>query len=101
MGFQNCRHVVWPAGLRGSFVLVREAAEHWSAFDPFLGQVGHGAIGPGWLQLQRPMGPEVGAPTSRRRVICTIQSDVADGLARRGRLLPPGRGVSFAACRAG
>jgi len=36
VGFQNCLHVVWPVALRGSFGLVDEAAEDWSAFDPFL-----------------------------------------------------------------
>jgi len=35
VGFQNCRHVVWPAGLRGSVVLV-DPAEDRSAFDPLL-----------------------------------------------------------------
>jgi hypothetical protein len=39
---KNWRHVVWPAALRGSFVLVDEAAENRAAFDPLLGQVDHG-----------------------------------------------------------
>ena len=45
VGFQNCRHVVWPAGLGCALVLVVEASEERSAFGPLLGQVHHGAAG--------------------------------------------------------
>ena len=49
--------MVWPAVLRGSFVLGDEAAEDRSAFDPLEGQVHHGAARPGRLKRQAPVRP--------------------------------------------
>jgi len=42
--------VTWALG--GSLVFVEEAAEHGPALDSFLGEVGGGVVGLGWLELE-------------------------------------------------
>ena len=42
--------VSWASG--GSLVFVEEAAEDRPALDPFLGEIGHGVVGPGWAELE-------------------------------------------------
>jgi hypothetical protein len=39
--------------LGGSLVFVEEAAEDGPALDSFLGEIGDGVVGPGWLELER------------------------------------------------
>jgi hypothetical protein len=42
--------------LRGSLIFIDETAEDGPAFDPLLGEVGDGVVGPGRVQLAAAMG---------------------------------------------
>jgi hypothetical protein len=50
------RHTVRPGLLHGAFVLVDQATEDRSAFDPLACQVDYRAVGSWWVQAQCPVG---------------------------------------------
>src|SRR6266516_4834527 len=56
-GVPELGHCLGPGLLRSPVVLIDEAAEDGMAFDPLLGEVGGGMVGPGRAELAAAVGP--------------------------------------------